>query len=60
LKKKFDRKLRETGLYHINVFGTTALIAAYSDEGEVWLQGLRKYLHDNFLFVKANFEYYIP
>ena len=33
-------------------FGVVALRAAYSSEGEEWLEALKVYLHENYLFFR--------
>lgn len=50
---KIDRAINENECCDVNVFGVTALMAAYNESGE-WLDQLRCYLFDN---AKAVYEY---
>lgn len=43
-----DRAININEVCDVNPFGVVALQAAYSPEGEVWLDALRKYLADNY------------
>lgn len=43
-------KVNEVG--EVNPFGVVALRAAYSSEGSEWLDALREYLRDNYLFLR--------
>ena len=49
--RKIDWALRANQCADVNVFGCTALEAAYNQSGD-WLDALRAYLYDNYLTVK--------
>jgi len=59
LRKKIDRALNLNEVCEINPFAVEALIAAYS-EGEEWLEELKKYLYDNYHYVRDFFEKHLP
>lgn len=44
----------------LNQFGVAALPAAFSAEGEAWLDGLNAYIHDNFLYLRERLEREVP
>ncbi|MBR6346549.1 MAG: pyridoxal phosphate-dependent aminotransferase [Bacteroidales bacterium] len=46
LRSKIDRAINENECCDVNVFGVTALIAAYN-ESEAWLDELRAYIFEN-------------
>ncbi|MBR5700477.1 MAG: pyridoxal phosphate-dependent aminotransferase [Bacteroidales bacterium] len=46
IRRRIDRALNENECCDVNVFGVEALMAAYN-EGEPWLDALRKYLKSN-------------
>lgn len=47
-----DRAVNINEVCDVNPFGVEALRAAYSSEGSEWLEALRGYLHDNYLFLR--------
>ena len=49
--RKVDRAINDNECCDVNVFGCAALEAAY-DKSEDWLDALRAYLYDNYLYVK--------
>jgi len=51
IKEKFDKEIAKRELNSINVFGFTALEAAY-EFGEKWLEELVIYLKNNIIFTK--------
>jgi len=51
MRKKIDKALNINEVCEINCFAIEALIAAYN-EGEAWLDDLKRYLYDNYLFFK--------
>ena len=55
IRKKIDKALNINEVCEINSFAVDALIAAYN-EGEEWLEELKKYLFDNYLYLKDFFE----
>jgi cystathionine beta-lyase len=52
LRKRFQRAVHSAGIELANVFGVVALEAAYSDEGEAWLERLLDYLWENLTLVR--------
>ena len=57
--RKIDRAINDNECCDVNVFGVTALMAAYGKGGE-WLDELRDYLYNNFLIVKDFIAKEIP
>ena len=47
IRRKIDRQLVDNELHALNAFAVEALIAAYNEGGE-WLDGLKKYLWENY------------
>ena len=58
-RNKIDRALNINEVCEISPFAVDALIAAYNG-GEEWLEALKAYLHDNYLFLKGFFEKNLP
>jgi cystathionine beta-lyase len=59
LRARFDAQVENAGLSIGNIFGQTALRAAYA-EGGPWLDALRAYLEGNFDFAAAFFRDRLP
>jgi cystathionine beta-lyase len=59
VKRRIDRALNINEVCDINVFGIEALIAAYN-EGEEWLEQLKPYLYDNYLYLKSFLNEHLP
>ena len=59
IRTKIDKALNVNEVCEINAFAVHALIAAYN-EGEPWLEELKLYLHDNYLYLKDFFSRYLP
>ncbi|MDR1974850.1 MAG: pyridoxal phosphate-dependent aminotransferase [Bacteroidales bacterium] len=59
IRKKIDKALNINEVCEINAFAIEALIAAYN-EGEEWLEELKKYLYANYCFLKDYFVRYLP
>jgi len=55
----YEREMRLPHLHMGNIFGTTALEAAYT-YGDEWLAQLLKYLQDNFSFLEEFLEENLP
>ena len=51
LRRRFHVKQDQSGLTNGNPFGIEALMSAY-EEGDIWLDALKKYLADNISFIK--------
>ena len=47
-----DRAININEVCDVNPFGVEALKAAYTAEGEAWLDGLREYLFGNYVFLR--------
>ena len=59
MRAKIDKALNINEVCELNPFGVDALIAAYN-EGEEWLEALKAYLYDNYLFLKDYFAQHFP
>lgn len=59
VRQRIDRAINDNEVCDMNPFGVTALIAAYNHGGE-WLDQLREYLYDNYLFVRDFFAKNLP
>lgn len=51
-REAVDRTININEVCDVNPFGVEALKAAYTDEGAAWLDGLRDYLWENYLYVR--------
>lgn len=61
LREKFQKEIEKRVLYIMNVFGTVAFDAAYSEpECEEYLEQLIDYLWDNYLFLDQYLKTYMP
>ena len=60
VKAKFDKFWKDLEVHRNNPFNLVATIAAYSDEGEEYLNQLKEYLQNNILFLNDFFKEYIP
>lgn len=49
VRRAVDRAININEVCDVNPFGVEGLKAAYTPEGEAWLDALRRYLHDNYL-----------
>lgn len=52
-RRKIDRAININEVCDVNPFGVEGLIAAYTEEGHEWLEELRTYLHENYLFLRS-------
>jgi len=59
LKKKYDTVLEQVHVGAGNIFGFTALEAAYN-KGEEWLSQLMTYLQDNLVFLNGFIQQHLP
>ena len=59
VRRRVDRAINDNECCDVNVFGATALMAAYN-EGEAWLDELRKYLYDNYMTVTGFLQRELP
>ncbi|MGL4308609.1 MAG: MalY/PatB family protein [Cetobacterium sp.] len=61
LRDKFLKEIYEVGEKPIpNLFGAVGVEAAYSEEGEEWLESLISYLEENYNYLKDYIETNIP
>ncbi|MCD8289852.1 MAG: pyridoxal phosphate-dependent aminotransferase [Prevotella sp.] len=58
-RRKIDRAINDNEVCDLNPFGIVALQAAYN-ESEPWLDAMCKYIHGNYLAMKAFFEKELP
>jgi len=59
IRKKINKALNINEVCDINAFAVEAVIAAYN-EGEDWLEELKLYLYDNYLYLKQFIETALP
>lgn len=57
---KVNRAVNINEVCDVNPFGIEALKAAYTDEGEEWLTGVRQYLWDNYDFLVEKLNAALP
>lgn len=53
VRRAVDRAVNINEVCDVNPFGVEGLKAAYTPDGEEWLDGLRDYLFDNYRFAKS-------
>ena len=59
IRRKIDRQLVDNELHALNAFAVEALIAAYNEGGE-WLDELKKYLWENYEYLRDFFTRHLP
>lgn len=59
-RARIDRAVNINEVCDVNPFGVVALRAAYSSEGSEWLEALRTYLHENYLFFREYMLNHLP
>ena len=59
IRRKIDKVLNINEVCEINAFAVEAVMAAYN-EGEEWLEALKIYLYDNYLYLKEFMETELP
>lgn len=59
VRVKIDKAINLNEVCDMNPFGVEALVAAYND-GEEWLEELKCYLSDNYLYMRTFFNKYLP
>lgn len=52
VRRAVDRAININEVCDVNPFGVEGLKAAYTPEGEAWLDALRRYLQDNYLMTR--------
>lgn len=60
IRRRIDRAININEVCDVNPFGVEALMAAYTPEGEEWLEALREYLHGNYKTLREYFRTYMP
>lgn len=58
-RKSIQSSFTLMGIELLNIFGITALITAYN-ESEEWLDALKEYLYDNYLFLTEFIALHLP
>lgn len=51
-RSRIEQAVNDNEVCDVNPIGVVALRAAYSSEGEEWLEALKVYLHENYLFFR--------
>jgi len=59
IRQRIDRAMNINEVMEINCFAIEALTAAYND-GEEWLEQLKVYLWDNYMYLKGFFDTHLP
>ncbi len=59
LRQAYQQTLTNAGIYNLNIFGATALVAAYS-QGEEWLDQMMHYVEDNFRYLDQYLASQVP
>ncbi|MCH5328564.1 MAG: pyridoxal phosphate-dependent aminotransferase [Coprobacter sp.] len=59
VRQRIDRAINDNEVCDVNPFGVAALTAAYN-EGEEWLDALRRYLWENYQCVRSFFQDRLP
>lgn len=59
-RRKVNRAININEVCDVNPFGVIALQAAYTKEGEAWINELNDYIYDNYEFVKHYIEEHKP
>lgn len=57
---RIDRVICDWEHRDLNQFGVAALPAAFSEEGEKWLDAMNAYVHGNFLYLKERLSKELP
>lgn len=58
--KAYNRQLELNGTGRGNIMGYEAVKAAYSADGQIWLDQVLEYIGENFMLVKEYLDAYIP
>lgn len=59
IRQRIDKAININEVCDVNPFGIEALIAAYSEGGK-WLEALKAYLYDNYIYLKEYFAEHLP
>ena len=60
IRQKVDKAININEVCDVNPFGVIALQAAYSPEGEAWLNQLNSYIYNNYQLAKSMLEAELP
>ncbi len=60
LRKRIDRRININEICDINCFSFVALQAAYTPEGEEWLDALVPYIYDNYRYFRREIQAAFP
>ncbi|MBQ6749660.1 MAG: pyridoxal phosphate-dependent aminotransferase [Bacteroidaceae bacterium] len=60
IRQRVDKAININEVCDVNPFGVIALQAAYTPEGETWLNQLCQYIHGNYQLAKQLFETELP
>ena len=60
IRERIDRAININETCDVNPFGVIALQAAYTPEGEHWLQKLNEYIYSNYLYVRHFINDHFP
>lgn len=60
VRNRIDKQININEVCDVNPFGVVALEAAYSRDGEAWLDELLAYLHGNYQYLSSFFEKHLP
>ncbi len=59
IRSRIDRAINDNEVCDVNPFGVIATIAAY-EKSEEWLDALRKYLWENYTYIRYFFKRHLP
>lgn len=59
IREKINQALRQNTVHEISPFAIEALVAAYT-KGEEWLDQLKPYLYNNYLYLNGFIEQHLP
>ncbi len=59
-RRRLDRVINDWEHCDVGQFGPAALEAAWSPEGEAWLDEMNAYVHDNYLYLRERFARECP
>lgn len=60
IRRRVDKAININEVCDVNPFGVEALMAAYSPEGEMWLDSLVEYLYANYEFARTWLAAHLP
>lgn len=60
IRRRVDKAININEVCDVNPFGVEALMAAYTPEGEQWLNNLVAYIHSNYLYAREWMSQHLP